>query len=145
MLKTIDPLLNPDLLRVLALMGHGDLIVIADANFPAASVAACTVTGVPLRIDCDAPRALEAVLSLMPLDDFEPDPVQTMQVVGEPDTVPEVVAAAMPRLAAEGVEPASVERFEFYERAKNTFAILRTAELRPYGNFILRKGVVLPG
>ena len=142
MLKTIDPLLNPDLLRVLALMGHGDQIVIADANFPSASVAASTVHGTALRIDCDAPRALEAVLSLMPLDEFEPEPVQTMQVVGAPDEVPDAVAAAMPILAAEGAEPTSVERFEFYERAARTFAVLRTAETRPYGNFILRKGVV---
>ncbi len=142
MLKTIDPLLGPDLLRVLALMGHGDEIAIVDANFPAQSIAARTVHGTALRIDCDARRALEAVLSLMPLDGHEPHPVLTMQVVGDASAVPEVVDAALPLLRAEGVEPTSLERFAFYDRARASFAILRCAETRPYGNFILRKGVV---
>ncbi|WP_347265931.1 RbsD/FucU domain-containing protein [Paracoccus sp. (in: a-proteobacteria)] len=142
MLKGIDPLIAPDLLRVLAAMGHGDEIVIADANFPAASVARHTVTGTPLRIDCDAIRALRAVLSLLPVDTFLPDPVLTMQVVDEPDAVPEVVAQSLPILAAEGVRPASLERFAFYERARQAFAVLHCAETRIYANFIIRKGVI---
>lgn len=144
MLKGIDPLLNPELLRVLARMGHGDEIVIADANFPSASVAAQTVTGIELRIDCDAIRALEAVLSLLPLDCYQPDPVMTMQVVDDPNAVPDTVAQALPLLQAEGFAYKSIERFAFYTRAKTAFAILRTAETRPYGNFILRKGVINP-
>jgi L-fucose mutarotase len=142
MLKGIDPLISPELLWVLAQMGHGDEIVIADANFPAASVAARTVHGTALRMDCDAVRALRAILSLMPLDDFEPDPVMTMQVVGDAQAIPEVVAEAMPLLAAAQVKPAGLERFDFYRRAGGAFAILHCAELRIYGNFILRKGII---
>lgn len=144
MLKGIDPLISPDLLRALARMGHGDEIVISDANFPSASVAAQTVAGRELRIDCDAIRALRAVLSLLPLDTHQPDPVLTMQVVGAPDTQPETVIEALPVLAAAGARPAELERFAFYARAKTAFAVLRTAETRPYGNFILRKGVINP-
>ncbi|MDO5614339.1 MAG: RbsD/FucU domain-containing protein [Paracoccus sp. (in: a-proteobacteria)] len=142
MLKGIDPLIGPDLLRVLARMGHGDEIVLADANFPAASIARQTVETQELRIDCDAIRALHAVLSLLPLDSYLPDPVLTMQVVGDPAQVPAVVAEAAPLLAAEGVTPTALERFAFYDRATRAFAVLRTAETRAYGNFILRKGVI---
>ena len=142
MLKGIDPLLGPDLLHVLAMMGHGDEIVIVDANFPAASVGEQTVYGSPLAIGCDAIKALAAILSVLPLDAFEPDPVVTMQVVGEPDTVPPAIADALPIIKAEGYEPASLERFDFYQRASEAFAIVATSEMRPYGNFILRKGVI---
>lgn len=144
MLKGIDPLIGPDLLAVLAQMGHGDEIAIVDANFPAVSVAARTVHRDVLHMDRDALRCLRAVLSLLPLDEFEPDPVLTMQVVGDPDAVPEVVAMAKPLLTEEGVASASLERFAFYKRAEGCFAVLRTAETRIYGNFILRKGVIAP-
>lgn len=144
MLKGIDGVIGPEVLAVLAAMGHGDEIVLSDANFPAASVAHATVHGRALRMDCDALHALRAVLALLPLDGYEPDPVLTMQVVGDPAAVPTVVAQARPILAAEGVAPASLERFAFYERARRAFAVVRTAETRPYGNFILRKGVINP-
>ncbi|TPE50943.1 RbsD/FucU family protein [Amaricoccus solimangrovi] len=144
MLKGIDPLIGPDLLRALAAMGHGDEIAIVDANFPAASVARESVLGHPLRIDCDAVRAVRAVLSLLPLDTFEPDPALTMQVVGRPEEIPEVVREAAPLFEAEGVATAALERFAFYARAKRSFAVLATAETRIYANFILRKGVVFP-
>lgn len=81
MLKGIDPRIGPDLLAVLARMGHGDEIVLADANFPSASVARETVEGRELQIGCGATEALEAVLSLLPLDRFQPGPVMVMQVV----------------------------------------------------------------
>lgn len=145
MLKGIDALISPDLLRALARMGHGDEIAIVDANFPAASVALQTAEGRPLRVDCDAIRALHAVLSLLPLDSFQPDPVVTMQVVGDPLAVPPVVAESQPLLAAEGVQSASLERFAFYERARTAFVVLQTAESRVYGNFILRKGIITAG
>ncbi len=143
-LKGLDPMLSPDLLAVLASMGHGDEILISDANFPAESVARSTILGRALRLDCDSLRALRAVLSLLPLDGYEPDPVLTMQVVGDPAAVPEAVAAAEPLFAAEGFVSASLERFAFYDRARRAYAVLRTAETRPYGNFILRKGVISP-
>lgn len=144
MLKGIDGVIAPELLAVLAAMGHGDELVLSDANFPAASVAHSTVHGHALRMDCDVLHGLRAVLALLPLDGFAPDPVLTMQVVGDPAAVPAVVAQALPLLAAEGVTPASLERFAFYERARRAFAVVRTAETRPYGNFILRKGVINP-
>lgn len=125
-------------------MGHGDWLTIADANFPAASVAATTVTGTALRMDCDADRAVQAVLSLLPIDGYESDPVNYMQVVDNPDAVPDVVAAIIPRFQAEGVTPVGIERFAFYDKARQGFAILRTIETRPYGNFIIRKGVINP-
>ena len=93
MLKGIDARISPDLLRVLARMGHGDEIVIADANFPSAAVARHTVAQTELRIDCDAVAALRAILSLLPIDSFEPDPVLTMQVVDDPAAVPAYVGA----------------------------------------------------
>ena len=144
MLRHVDPLINPDLLHVLARMGHGDEIVISDANFPSAAVAAHSVSGRELHIGCDALRALGAVLSLLPLDEHQPDPVLTMQPVGAPEECPETVAEALPMLAAAGVSPKAIERFAFYERAKTAFVVLRTADGRPYGNFILRKGVINP-
>lgn len=142
MLKGIDPLISPDLLRVLAQMGHGDEIVVADSNFPSVSVAARTVTPQALRMDCDVIRALRAVLSLLPLDGFEPDSVLTMQIVGDPDTLPPPVVDSLPLFSAEGVAPKGIERFAFYDRAKAAFAVLQTAEPRPYACFILRKGVI---
>ena len=142
MLKGINPLIGPDLLAVLARMGHGDELVIADANFPAASVARSTFAGHEFRIDRDAVEVLSAVLSLLPIDDFQPDPVMFMQVVGDPQAVPPVVQAAMPILAEQGLQPTGLERFAFYARAKSAFAVIRTTEGRAYGNFILRKGVI---
>jgi len=142
MLKGIDPLLGPDLLWTLASMGHGDEIVISDANFPGASVARTTVRGTPLRADCDAIRMLEVVLSVLPLDTFDGPAVHTMQVVDDPKATPDVVANAEGVLKPFGAERRALERFAFYDRAKTAFAVLRTAEARPYGNFILRKGVI---
>ena len=145
MLIGVHPLLHSELLAALAAMGHGDCIALVDANFPAASVARETVCQRPLQLSCDAITALEAVLTHLPIDTFSPEvpPVQGMQVVGAPEAVPEVVAEAAPLLDTKGHSVALVERFAFYAAAKACFVILRTTEMRPYGNFILRKGVVL--
>ncbi|MBH0237743.1 RbsD/FucU family protein [Methylobrevis albus] len=148
MLKGIDPRLNPELLHVLAAMGHGDDLVICDTNFPADSVARQTVWGRPLRIDgADSATAVAAVLSLFPLDSFVDSPVSRMEVVGEPDTVTEVQREVQQAVdAAEGAPTpiASIERFAFYEAAKKAYAVLVTGELRFYGCFILKKGVIPP-
>src|SRR3954447_11417725 len=89
MLKGIDPLLNADLLYVLRAMGHGDDLVIADANFPSETMA----TRKLIRMDAaDGPRVLKAILSVMPLDDFVPDPALRIEVVGDEASVPEVCA-----------------------------------------------------
>ncbi len=143
MLRGLDPLLSPDLLHALASMGHGDEIVIADANFPGASA------GLPvIRLDGIAGTDVaRAVLSVMPLDSFVPDPAITMQVVGNPEEVPPVVAAyqtIIDTVADNRAPIASLERFAFYERAAKAFAVVMTGERRLYGNIILKKGVVAP-
>ena len=143
MLKGIDPLLSPDLLHALAAMGHGDEVVVADANFPAASLARRL-----LRLDgADAPRALRAILSVLPLDTFTPTPAAVMAVVGAPELVPEPVRefqALVETAAGHAVQFEVVERFAFYERSRAAFAVVATSERRPYGNIILTKGVIPP-
>jgi len=141
MLRGIHPLLTPDLLFILASMGHGDRIIIADANFPAVRIARRLV---PLA-GVDASQALEAILSVLPIDDFESDPVVVMQVVGDPDALPDVVRDFITILAANGLQPpARIERQAFYRAAGDAFAIISTGERRFYGNIILTKGVVPP-
>ena len=142
MLKGLSPLLSADLLYVLASMGHGDEIVLADANFPAATHASelIRLPGVSVA------RVLDAVLSVMPLDTCVAQGALTMQVVGDADAVPPAVADMQAVLARHGCPPAgSLERFAFYERAAGAFAVVATGETRIYGNVILRKGVVLQG
>ena len=141
MLKGIDPLLGPDLLRVLAAMGHGDEVVIADANFPAESSAQRLV-----RLDgVDATRAAVAILSVLPLDEHVKAPAAVMAVVGDPDAELPIVDEFHRIAEAAHGQPVSferVERFAFYERARQAFAIVATGERRPYGNLILTKGVL---
>lgn len=144
MLLGIDPLLAPDLLFVLASMGHGDTLVIADANFPSASIAARTVHGRALRTDADALATLRAILTVLPVDTFGSDPVVTMAVVDDPHAVPPVVLEASELLRPAGVQPSAMERFAFYDLAARSYAVLQTSERRLYGNFIVRKGVVPP-
>jgi L-fucose mutarotase len=146
MLKGLDPLLDAELLYLLAAMGHGDDLALVDRNFPADSVARATVSGQLVRQDgVDTTAMARAILSLFPLDSFVEAPVQRMEVVGEPETLLEV-HQDMQRVAnqAEGreVTMASLERFAFYEAAKGAYAVVATAEARPYGCFILKKGVV---
>ncbi|MBN3762612.1 RbsD/FucU family protein [Burkholderia sp. Ac-20365] len=147
MLKNLDPLLNADVLHALRAMGHGDEVVICDANFPGDSVARETVTGKLLRLDgVDGPRAVRAVLSVLPLDTFVDDPASRMEVVGEPDTLPAVQREAQAEVNdAEGrnVPFAGIERFAFYARAKKAYCVIATGETRGYGCFIFKKGVLL--
>ncbi|MES2980641.1 MAG: RbsD/FucU domain-containing protein [Pseudomonadota bacterium] len=140
MLKGLSPLLSADLLHVLASMGHGDEIVLADANFPAATHAKRLI-----RLPgIGSAQVLDAVLSVLPLDSFVDQPAFTMEVVGEAQAIPPAVADIQRILTRHGCSPAgALERFGFYERAAQAFAIVATGELRVYGNVILRKGVVL--
>jgi L-fucose mutarotase len=143
MLKTISPLLTPDALHALASMGHGDDLAIVDANFPAAQVAHRSGARLVQIAGADAPAVLAALLPLFPLDTFVPQAAWTMQVVGDPRTVPPPVADFRKLLHGAGErEPATLERFAFYEQAQRAFLILRSGEQRKYGNLILRKGVV---
>ncbi len=140
MLKGISPLLSPDMLKILMEMGHGDEIVLADANFPAASMARrlarCDGAGVP--------ALLEAVLSLFPLDSYVAAPVALMDLVQGDAYRPElwdvyrkIIAGAEP---SKGIE--MLERQAFYERAKSAYAVVATAETGLYANILLKKGVV---
>jgi L-fucose mutarotase len=143
MLKGIDPLLSPDLLAILRAMGHGDEIAIVDANFPAASTARRLV-----RLDgVSATAVLDAILSVMPLDDFMPEAAWRMQVVDAPDAEQPIFATFREILAAhegQNIGLASLERFAFYERAKTAYALVATGEARLYGNIILKKGIIRP-
>ncbi len=143
MLKGLDPILGPELLSTLREMGHGDDIVIVDTNYPAAA------SGLPIiRLDgIPAPRVLDAVLSVMPLDDFVPEAAWRMQVVGDPAGEQPIFDEFRAVIAArEGARfaLASLERFAFYEKARNAYAIIVSGERRLYGNVILKKGIVRP-
>jgi L-fucose mutarotase len=148
MLKSIDPRLNADVLYALRAMGHGDELVICDANFPADAVARETVLGELLRIDSvTAAEAANAILSVLPLDSFVDQPVLRMEIVGSPDQLPDVQNEVQAEIdAAEGRSwpMGSAERFEFYERARNAYCVIQTGERRFYGCFILKKGVIPP-
>ena len=148
MLKGIDPRLNADVLYVLRAMGHGDTLILADTNFPSDQVSRSTVHGDLLRMEnLTCAEAIEAVLSVYPLDTFVDDFAARMEVVDEPDTIPPVqdeVQAAIN--AAEGTPRTmvSIERFAFYDMARESYAVIQTGERRFYGCFMLRKGVIPP-
>ena len=142
MLKGIDPLLSPDLLHILAEMGHGDEIALVDCHFPAVANARRLV-----RLDgCDLPSVARAILSVLPIDTFIDQPVGGMKMVDTPDVVPDVqdeVFAAVNAAEARTVGVERIERFAFYERARQAFAVVATGEQRPYGCAILTKGVLI--
>jgi L-fucose mutarotase len=144
MLKGIDPVLTPELLKVLMEMGHDDAIVLADANFTAVRYA----NGKPIiRLPgIGMARAVAAVTSLLPLVADEVHPVGYMQVSNHPadyrsELQREVLAKLEPTFLS-GQKAEAIERYAFYERTKNAFAIVLTGELQPFGNFLLRKGVI---
>lgn len=143
MLKGIDPILSPDVLHALASMGHGDTLVIADDNFPAAAIAKrlCRLPGIP------GPRVLGAVLSVFPLDTFVERPAAVMQVVGDPAAIAPPVKdyqVLLDKAEGRSIALELVERHAFYERAKQAFAVIATGENRAYGNIILTMGTVRP-
>jgi L-fucose mutarotase len=144
MLKGIDPLLGPDLLGILRAMGHGDEIVVADANFPAASIVSDQRL---IRADgSSAPRMVEAIVSVLPLDDFVPAAAFRMAVVDRPDEVPAITKHFEQALKKAGYDGPieAIERNAFYARARTAFAVVATGETRLYGNLILKKGVIRP-
>lgn len=148
MLKGIDPRLNADVLYALRAMGHGDVLIIADTNFPSDSVSHDTVLGELLRMDnLTAAEAIEAVLSVYPLDTFVDDFAGRMEIIDEPDTVPPVQAEVQAAINAAEGKPRpmiSIERFAFYDMARESYAVIQTGERRFYGCFMLRKGVIPP-
>lgn len=148
MLIGISPLLNADVLHALRAMGHGDDLILADTNFPADSIARQTTIGRVLRIDnVSAAIAARAILSVYPLDTFVDDAAGRMEVVGDPNAVPDVqkeVQAVLDETQATAFPLIPVERFAFYARAKKAYCVIQTGERRFYGCFALRKGVVPP-
>jgi L-fucose mutarotase len=141
MLKNVPPILSPDLMKVLMEMGHGDEVVLADGNFPAASVAR-------RLLRCDGhgvPQLLEAVLKFFPLDVYVDRPVALMSVVPGDDTKPTIWEDYRKIVAASGEQFSDfefVERFAFYERAHRAYAVVATSEKALYANVILKKGVL---
>jgi L-fucose mutarotase len=148
MLKGIDPRLNADVLYALRAMGHGDYLIVADSNFPSQSIAGQTNLAELLRMDnLTCGQAIEAILSVMPLDTFVRDFAGRMQVVDAPDELPPVQAEVQAVIDAAEAAPrpmVGIERFRFYDIAKDAFAVIQTGERRFYGCFMLRKGVIAP-
>jgi L-fucose mutarotase len=149
MLKGLDPLLTPELLQVLAAMGHGDELILSDCNFPSDSVAAETVHGQAIHLaGADIGQAAAAIFSLFPLDSFVEAPILRMEVVGKPQEVTPVQEELL-RIAHAGADRkwamGSIERHAFYERARRGYAVVvAMGERRPYGCFVLIKGVIGP-
>ena len=144
MLKGIPKILSPELLKVLAEMGHSDRLVISDGNFPAESIG----RGKPvIRLDsCGVPELLEAMLQFFPLDPYVERPVTLMEVVpGDPVETPiwgeyQATVAKYDDRGANAV--GHLERFAFYEQAKKAYAVIATGEKALYANIILQKGVI---
>jgi len=148
MLKGIDPRLNADVLACLRAMGHGDVLILADTNFPADAIARATVTGKLLRMDnLTSAEAAQAILSVYPLDTFVDDFAGRMEMVGKPAEIPPVqaeVQAEIDRAEGRARPMQSIERFAFYDMARAAYAVIQTGERRFYGCFCLRKGVIPP-
>lgn len=144
MLRGISPLLSPDLLSALYRMGHGDEIVLADAHFPGDSFNSRVIRADGLAI----PALIEAILPLLVLDTYVPDPLIMMAAVPGDQLDPSVLAryrAAIEKHAPDAPATAFIERFAFYERTKSAWAVVQTGETAKYGNIILKKGVTPVG
>jgi L-fucose mutarotase len=143
MLINIDPILSPELLHALRSMGHGDKLVLADANFPSASLAKKLI-----RLDgANIPNAAKAILSILPLDSFIDYPVERMEVDGNPDEINDVhqdLIDVLKNSAGDKWKVGSIERFKFYEEAKQAYMIVSTTDARAFGCFIITKGVIKP-
>ena len=143
MLINTDPILSPELLHALRSMGHGDKLVLADANFPSASLAKKLI-----RLDgVNIPNAAKAILSVLPLDSFVDYPVERMEIDDNPDEINDVHQDLIDVLkisAGEKWKVGSIERFKFYEKAKQAYMIVSTTDARAFGCFIITKGVIKP-
>ena len=140
MLKGISPLISPELLKVLCEMGHGDEIVLADANFPSEAIGKRVVRADGIK----AADLLEAILPLFPLDTYAQERFILMEVVPGDPVVPTIWDEYKNILGEH--EPDTpvqfMERFSYYERAKKAYCIVATGETAQYANIILKKGVV---
>ena len=145
MLKNIPPILSPALLKVLCEMGHGDSIVIADGNFPAESVGKNAIV---IRMDGHGvPEILEAILKLLPLDQYVEKPVALMERC-QGDNADVSIWKKYEKLLEQSGEGSKekirmLERFAFYEEAKKAYAVIATSESSQYANIILQKGCII--
>ncbi|NEY89386.1 RbsD/FucU family protein [Tabrizicola oligotrophica] len=148
MLKGIDHRLNADLLQALRAMGHGDMLMLTDVNFPGAALAPHTVAGRLLTMEnLTAAEAARAILSVLPLDTFVHDFAARMEVVGDPAAIPPVqaeVQAEIDRAEGRPRPMTAIDRFAYYDLAKQAFVLVQTGERRLYGCFMFRKGVIMP-
>ena len=146
MLRGIDSLLTGELLKILQDMGHGDELALVDRNFPGDSVARHTVSRLLVRDEgVDIPRMGRAIFSLFPLDGFVEEPIRHMQVIGKPDerlAVHKELLAVAEQAEGKPIRMGSLERFAFYEAARKAYAVVACGETRPYGCFLLKKGVI---
>ena len=139
MLKNVPKLLSPELLKILCEMGHGDEIVIADANFPSANygkrvIRADGIGGIEM---------LDAILKMIPLDTYVDENFLLMETV-QGDPTPEIWADyyKVATEVDENFRPGTIERFAFYDRAKQAYAVIATGESQIYANIIIKKGVI---
>lgn len=140
MLKGISPIISPELLAALSRMGHGDEIILADAHFPGESINRNIIRADGLNI----PNLLAAILPLFELDAYVPHPLVMMAPVTGDKLDPEVEKSYMKSIHISNPDSSTIERidrFAFYERAKNAFAVVMTGETAKYGNILLKKGV----
>ena len=148
MLKGIDHRLNAEVLGCLRAMGHGDMLIVSDTNFPADSVARATVTGKLLRMEnLTAAEAVSAILSVLPLDTAVDDFAGRMEMSGQPGQIPPVqaeVQAEIDRAEGRSRPMVGIERFAFYDVARGAYAVIQTGERRFWGCFMFRKGVIPP-
>jgi L-fucose mutarotase len=146
MLRNIDPVLTADLLWILAAMGHGDDLALVDGNHPAARIARATSSGRLVQLPgLTMGRAARAILSVLPIDDFVGDPCRRMEVVGNATAIPDVqreVQEEIDRACGKHLPLVGLERFMFYDAAMKAFAVVQVGDARPYGCFLLRKGVI---
>lgn len=144
MLKGIPEILSPELLCALSQMGHGDELVIADGNFPCHTVGKNSIV---IRADGHGvPEILDAVLQVLPLDTYTPQPVGLMEVVKGDDVETPIWAEyekLLNKYEPEHHDIEYIERFAFYERAKGAYLIISTGEKALYANILLKKGVVV--
>lgn len=145
MLKGIDPILSPDLLWLMASMGHGDDLAVVDANHPAERIAAASVSKRLVRLPgLTLPHVIAAILTVFPLDTSEPDPVRAMIDVRTSTTPPihDAVLHAINRSAGPPIALGALERFAFYDHAKLSFGVVQVGDVSGFGCFLLRKGTL---
>ena len=142
MLKGLDPLLGPELLAALRAMGHADEIAVVDANFPAAANARRLIRAE----GSTATQMVEAILSVLPLEQFEPVAAFRMSVDGAPQELPPIISEFATLLKGVGYDGpiGALDRFAFYQRTRDAYAIVSTGERRYWGNLILKKGAIPP-